>query len=182
MLASAYTLSSRVMNIFFRFLNICLFRAGPEDIPASIRLMQIVSLAYILLGIVINLLDADLFTSVLVSLADIVILFGFAVILLHFQRKLPRFRQTVMAVMGTSSLLGLLVLPFLALFYQYDDTTQAAGWLLFALMLIMLWSLMVTSHIFRRALNCSAPFAVGWTVLYVAVSVIGSGLVMSAIA
>lgn len=170
------------MNMLTRFINICLFRAGPEDLPASTRLMQIVVAAYLLLGVAINLLDADLFTSMLISVADLLILFTFVLLLLQVRKKLPRFRQTVTAIMATSSLLGVLVLPFLALFYQYDDTTQAASWLLFALMVIMLWSLMVTSHIFRRALNCSAPISVAWTLLYVAISVIGSGLVMSAIA
>jgi len=170
------------MNMLLRFINICLFRAGPEDIPASTQLMQIVVVAYLVMGLAINLLDADLFMSLMVSVADLMILFAFVMLLLQWRKKLPRFRQTVTSIMATSSLLGVLVLPFLASFYQYDDTTQAASWLLLALMVIMLWSLMVTSHIFRRALNCSAPISVAWTLLYVAISVIGSGLVMSAIA
>lgn len=147
--AGADTVMMPAMTVILRLIDICLFRAGPEDLPARSGLLQWSLLAYLLVGIAINLLDTNWTLSLTVSLADLIILLAFVWLLL------------------------------LAMFYQSDETGPTANVLLLVMMLMMLWSLMVTAHILRRALSCSAPVAVAWTVLYVLVSIIGSGLAMS---
>lgn len=182
MSVGAYTVMMPAMTIILRLIDICLFRAGPEDVPARTGLLQMALLAYLLVGVAINLLDTSWTLSLTVSIADLIILLAFIWLLLRGYQHLPRLNQTLTALTGCSVLLGILVMPFLAVFYQYEETESMASVLLLLLMAMMLWSLMVTAHILRRALDCSAPVAVGWTVLYVIVSIIGSGLVMSAVA
>ena len=80
------------------------------------------------------------------------------------------------------SLLGLLAMPLLWAFRQYAEQSDTANFILFALMLVMFWSLMVTAHIIRRALEISAPKAVALTILYVVLAIILNGLVMSGVA
>lgn len=170
------------MNIISRLIAICLFRAGPDDLPVKSGLLQRSLLAYLLVGVAINVLDTSWVLSLSVSVADTLILLGFTWVLLRIYHHLPRLNQTLLALTGCSVLLGILVMPFLAMFYQYDETEPMANTLLLILMVVMLWSLMVTAHIIRRALETSAPVSVAWTVLYVIISIIGSGLVMSGIA
>lgn len=182
MSVGAYTVMMPAMTIILRLIDICLFRAGPEDVPARTGLLQMALLAYLLVGVAINLLDTSWTLSLTVSIADLIILLAFIWLLLRGYQHLPRLNQTLTALTGCGVLLGILVMPFLAVFYQYEETESMASVLLLLLMAMMLWSLMVTAHILRRALDCSAPVAVGWTVVYVIVSIIGSGLVMSAVA
>jgi len=176
------TVMMPAMTTILRLIDICLFRAGPEDLPARSGLLQWSLFAYLLVGIGINLLDTNLTLSLSVSLADLIILVAFVWLILRGYQHLPRLHQSLLAFTGCGVLLGLAVMPFLAMFYQYDETEPMANVLLLVMMMMMLWSLMVTAHIFRRALDCSAPVSVAWTVLYVIVSIIGSGLVMSGVA
>ena len=182
MSVSADTVMMPAMTVILRLIDICLFRAGPEDLPARSGLLQTTLLAYLMVGIAINLLDTSWAMSLTVSVADLIFLLAFIWLLFRGYQHLPRLDQTLTALAGCSVLLGILVMPVLAVFYQYDETQPMANWLLLILMAIMLWSLMVTAHIIRRALECSAPAAVGWTVFYVILSIIGSGLVMSGVA
>ena len=142
------------MNIISRLIAICLFRAGPDDLPVKSGVLQRSLLAYLLVGVAINVLDTSWVLSLSVSVADTLILLGFTWVLLRFYHHLPRLNQTLLAL----------------------------NTLLLILMVVMLWSLMVTAHIIRRALETSAPVSVAWTVLYVIISIVGSGLVMSGIA
>lgn len=178
----ADTVMMPAMTVILRLIDICLFRAGPEDLPARSGLLQWSLLAYLAVGVAINLLDTNWTLSLTVSIADLIILLTFIWLLLRGYQHLPRLNQTLLALTGCGVLLGIVVMPFLAMFYQYDETEPMGNGLLLIMMVIMLWSLMVTAHILRRALDSSAPVAVGWTVLYVIVSIVGSGLVMSGVA
>lgn len=175
----ADTVMMPAMTFILRLIDICLFRAGPEDLPARSGLLQWSLFAYLLVGVAINLLDTNWTLSLTVSLADLIILLGFVWVLLRGYQHLPRLNQTLLALTGCGVLLGIVVMPFLAMFYQSNETEPMANVLLMVMMVMMVWSLMVTAHIIRRAVECSAPVAVGWTVLYVIISIIGSGLAMS---
>lgn len=170
------------MTLILRLIDICLFRAGPEDLPASNNLLKLSLMAYLAIGIAINLLDTDWMLSLAVSITDVLTLIAFTWILLKAYQHLPRIQQTLTALTGCSVLLGIVVMPLLHSFYQYDEASNAASVLLLLLMVIMLWSLMVTAHILRRALECSVPISIGWTIFYVILSIICSGLVMSGVA
>lgn len=180
--AVADTVMMPAMAFILRLIDICLFRAGPEDLPATSGWLQWSLFAYLLVGVAINLLDTSWALSLTVSIADLIILLAFVWLLLRGYQHLPRLNQTLLALTGCGVLLGIVVMPFLAMFYQYNETEPMANVLLLVMMVLMLWSLMVTAHILRRSLDCSAPISVVWTVLYVITSIIGSGLAMSGVA
>jgi len=170
------------MKLILKFIDICLFKAGPEDIPANNQLLQWALLTYFVVSVLINQIDMSFRVSIWTSLSELVVLMAFLYTLLRVNGYLLRYRQSLIALAGTGSLLGLLALPLLSAFHQYADQTNTNNFLLFALMLVMLWSLMVTAHIFRKTLETTAGKAVALTIFYVLVAIIINGLVMSGVA
>lgn len=170
------------MKVILRFINICLFRSGPDSLPANHQLMQLVLLMYFLVSVSVNQIDMSLRISLWIGLTDLIVLMSFLYFLLRMNNFLPRYQQTLMALAGTGSLLGLLAMPLLWAFHQYAEQSDTANFILLALMLLMLWSLMVTAHILRHSIGTSAPKAVALTILYILLAIIMNGLVMSGVA
>jgi len=170
------------MKFILRFTDICLFRSGPDSLPANTQLLRLVLLAYFCVSVLMNQIDMSLRISLWIGVSDLLVLMAFLYLLLRFNHFVPRYQQTLMAMAGTGSLLGLMAIPLVWAFHQYAEQSDTANFILFALMVVMLWSLMVTAHIIRRALEISAPKAVALTVLYVVLAIIINGLVMSGVA
>ena len=51
--------------LFNLFLDICLFRRGPQDVPASPLLFGLAMLVYLIVGVVLLSLEGPLFQAVL---------------------------------------------------------------------------------------------------------------------
>lgn len=170
------------MKFILRFTDICLFRSGPDSLPSNNQLLRLVLFAYFIVSVSMNQIDMSMRISLWVGVTDLIVLMTFLYFLLRFNHYMPRYQQTLMAMAGTGSLLGLLAMPLLWAFRQYAEQSDTANFILFALMLVMFWSLMVTAHIIRRALEISAPKAVALTILYVVLAIILNGLVMSGVA
>lgn len=170
-----------LMKFILQFTDVCLFRSGPDSLPANNQLLQLVLLAYFCVSVLMNQIDMSLRISLWIGISDLVVLMTFLYLLLRTNNYLPRYQQTLMAMAGTGSLLGLLAMPLLWAFHQYAEQSDTANFILFALMLVMFWSLMVTAHIIRRALETTAPKAVALSVLYVVLAIIINGLVMSGV-
>lgn len=170
------------MKVILRFIDICLFRSGPDSLPANYQLMQLILLTYFIVSVAVNQIDMSLRISLWIGLTDLIVLMAFLYVLLRLNNFLPRYQQTLMAMAGAGSLLGLLAMPLLWAFHQYAEQSDKANFILLALMLLMLWSLMVTAHIIRRSIETSAPKAVALTILYIFLAIIINGLVMSGVA
>jgi hypothetical protein len=148
------------MNELIRvFLDIARWRKGPEDLPASGFLLAVTFGVYILASIATVLFYskgvADLLAQVTL---DIALMFGFFGLLLVFYRKTPRFEQTMTALLGTGIVLTVIALPLIAwLRIEPAETTASIPALL--MFIVVLWSISITGHIMRRALDI--PFAGG---------------------
>lgn len=154
--------------LFNLFLDICLFRKGPQDIPASSILMRLCLLAYGASGFLVLLLGAPAPVALLQILLDLVLLAGLLHLVLLLNRHLGRFEQTLTALTGAGTLMGLLALPLMQWIIRQGtggDTTLPS-----LLMLgLMVWSVAIIAHILRHALDTSvwagAMYALGYTVL-----------------
>jgi len=144
--------------LFDRFVEICLLRKGPQDLPASAVLLRLVILFYVLSGLLVLMVGrtfADLFSIILLIALDIVILSGLIYAILQVLGFLSRFLQTLTALFGTGTLLQLLILP-LAVWMEsvgIDSTGVVLPWLLSQLLLI--WSLVITGFILQQAFSVS---------------------------
>jgi len=170
------------MNIALRFVDLCLFKAGPADLPASQSLLKITLLIYLILGVIVNRLDSDWNTSLFVSLADVLVLMIVAGLLLKFRGFEPRYTQTVTALAGTGSCIAIIGFPIIWWFYQIEPTQQATSYAMLLMVALMFWSLMITAHIFRKSLEIKAGTAAMLTIAYTVLALLVAGLVMSGVA
>ena len=158
------------MNALFNlFLDICLFRKGPQDVPSSAALLKMCLLGYGLSGVLVLLISTPAPLALLQILLDMVLLSGLLYLVLIVYRHPRRFEQTLSALTGTGSLMGLLTLP-LAIWIDHQQSggdIALPSTLMFAL---MVWSIAVIAHILRHAFETSiwlgALYALGYTFLY----------------
>ena len=154
--------------LFELFLDICLFRKGPQDVPASMALLKACLLAYGLSGLLVLMIGTSLPVALLQILLDLVLLGGLLYLALILRRHPKRFEQTLSALTGTGTLMGLLALPLMS--WIAHQGADGGGELPSALMLaLMVWSIAIMAHILRHAFNTSiwagALYALGYTFL-----------------
>lgn len=156
------------------FVDICLLRAGPQHLPASRFLLALALAAHAALGAVFALFTLALPQALLAAAIGTALLFGVAQGLLLAHGKLQRLQQTATALAGSEILLGLLALPPTTWFYAVESNDARVLPSLLSLLAIV-WSVVVTVHIFRAALQVSQGmallFALGYTIM--AYSVLG---------
>lgn len=141
------------------FVQICLLRQGPQDLPASGILLAITLSAYTLLTALLSKVSMSADSAVVWGLISTVLMVAFTVILLYVQRRPARLVQTLAALAGTGALLTLIALPVFGWLHGADLKAGegALAWLI--VVVLTLWSLAVTGHILRHAL--SVPYFVG---------------------
>jgi len=149
----------RLLNLFF---DICLLRAGPQDLPASNALLGATLAAHVVVGVALGLVSYSFLGAVYYALVSTLILVLFTRLALLLRSYVERFNQTVCGLAGTDVLLGLVAWPVTAWLYRAD--AEGADLLVpFAVWLLLVaWSLVVTAHILRHAL--SVHYVIGFAV------------------
>jgi hypothetical protein len=155
------------MPLLRLFVDICLFRKGPQDAPTSRMLLKLVLAAYLLANLLITLLESPWHEGLLKVVLEVLILLGFVWISLIMAGKPNRWLQTTISLLGTDALINSLALPLEA-YLMADPKNGFIPWLL---LLMMFWQIAVVAHILRHAL--SQPLAVGFglAIVYVAFSI-----------
>ena len=139
-----------MLNIFKLYVDICLLRAGPQDLPATQSVLTLSLLAYTAASIALSVTTQSFGSAVLYGLADALTLAAFTYVLLMVRRLPQRQTQTLSALAGTGAVIGLFALP-LVLMPNVPPLL---------LLLVTVWSLAVIGHIMRRALNVSLPMGI----------------------
>ncbi len=159
------------MKRFFGiWIDLCLLRANPQDLPASDFLLGLTMLAYLAVNVSLSLLSWALPRALAVSLADLLVLSAFAWTALQWRRKPARFRQTLTALTGTGTVLGLLALPMVAGLMAAQRAGGGAGALGLVWLALVVWSVVVLGHILRHALSVSFGTGIALGVLYTVLS------------
>lgn len=157
------------MQLTRLFFDICLFRRGPQDVPASMWLLRVVLALYVGLGVVMLSVDGgSLWRGIAKALVDLALLTGITWGALSWRRLQARFVQTMTALLGTGVVLSAVALPVVRWLYlstSAGSVDPAAAMIWFVL---LIWSLAVMGHVMRNALQGSyalgAMFAVGYLV------------------
>ena len=148
------------------WLGLCLLKAAPQDMPAS-RPVLVVSVAcYALMSMLLATLSSGFHDGVRVALLELSLLALFTASLLYLFSRPARINQTLAALTGSGSLLGL---PALLLVLWAGPgpamPLQSMGGLL-----LLLWNLLVNAHIMRHALSISLALGAGVSLMYILVS------------
>jgi len=158
---------SRLLTIW---LDICLLRAGPQDLPASRVLLGLTLASYLLISTLLSLPGYPGLTALQIAVTDLALLIAFAGSVLYLTGNIARINQTLSALAGAGTLLGLLALPLVQSLYQAQDSEQVSLPVLMLWLLLMGWNLLVVAHIIRHALSVILPIAVLVAVLYTLVA------------
>lgn len=167
------------MILLQRFVQLCLVKTSPADIPASGWLMKATLMAYFLISTCVSSIDYSWLLSAVASFTDMVYMMLACWLLLWSRGMGARYMQTVTAMAGAGALLNLVALPVVYAYRLFADNGQLTSLILLLLMVILFWSLLVVAHIFRHALSIKAGTAVFVTLAYAFISFIVVGLTIS---
>ena len=152
--------------MLWKLVEICLLRAGPQDLPPARQFLVLTLIGYLLVDVLVTRVSFAGVQALWISLLDVVLMIALAYVSLRIRAKPERFNQTLAALAGTGQLLGLLALPViqgLSMAHAAETPAPALAWLWLG---ILIWSLLVLGHILRHALELTLPTGVGIGVLY----------------
>jgi hypothetical protein len=159
-------------RIFRTFLDIVLFRQGPEDLPVSQSLLLITIAANLLLGLAFDAaLPRPEFNRIPLAIAEVAFVLAWYWALLKVARRPERFLQTATAVFGVS----ILILPlytaaqYLVIGHKPDDLPAMV--LIFGLV-IEVWLIAVNARILQSATQWPIAACVAVMLLRTAVWVV----------
>jgi hypothetical protein len=161
------------MNILVsRFFEICLLRAGPQDLPASTVLLVMTLILYLVSGFLLSLINADLKKSLLLVGVDLLMLVGLSYLILWIRMLTRRYVQTLTALAGSGAILEFTAWPLLY-WQSLTSATSGPGLLIASLLLWawLVWNVLVVAHVLRHTLTTSFFNGTLLSVLYMFISV-----------
>ena len=159
------------MSLLFRYwLDLCLLRAGPQDGSGSVFSLVFAITCYAMVSVLVMTSGYGMLAGARLALLELVMLVAFIVLLLYLLNKAARINQTLAAMAGAGSLLGLVAFPLVLM----QGPENADGAVPIALSLVwvalLVWNLMVSAHILRHALSSSFAMGLAVAILYLLIS------------
>jgi hypothetical protein len=148
------------------WLDICLLRAGPQDLPASNVLLALALGAYALVALGVSLMSASLPAALGITAIDVLLMAAFASLLLRWTNKVARLNQTLTALGGTGALLGLLAWPLISMILRSQGQEEAPDLPVLLWLGLLIWNLAVVAHIVRHALSTTFLTGMGLSIVY----------------
>ena len=140
------------MNLIKIFVDLCVFQAKPQDLPASPALAMITGAATIITYIIAHQASGQGKGIVGFAIAQVVI-FAFTIWVVLKVKKLPeRFPQTISAIFGVSSLIQLVAWPILG-WLSKTSGTPGAELPVLMIMGLSVWVLTVSVYVMKHALE-----------------------------
>lgn len=145
--------------LFSLFLDICLLRKGPQDLPDSSFLLALALFLDLFLSTSVGIVGGQGIDSMVQAGVAAALLVAFLVAILYATSHVERLRKTVTAALGCDALITLAALPITAV----SDLIQGVG---FMILIILLWNLVVFAHILRHALGVGYALGFALSFLY----------------
>jgi len=171
-----------MLRLITIWLDVCLLRAGPQDLPASRMLVWLSLGAYLLISFFLSYPGYPFGVSVEMAGVDLILLAIFAMAPLYLLNKTARINQTLTALAGSGAVLGLVALPLVQVVFEGQESGEVPPFVALVWLILFGWSLLVMGHIMRHALSVAFAIGLGVAVLYtlVAMQVIGTLFPMDA--
>jgi len=157
------------MLLWKMFIDLCLLRANPQDLPTSTPLTVLAVGAYWLTD-VIGVLDTLSWSSaVIAAVTDTLLLVVATTMALRLRQSENRLPQTLSALAGSGAMLS--ALAWLATSLSRGTIPPEWVWLPF-----LVWYTVVFGHVLRHALTISfaAGVAIGFLYLILSIGVTGA--------
>ena len=147
------------------FFDICIFKKGPQDIPASNWLLRLLIPVYAFVSYLLLMLSSDSYSAILQVLVEILLILGSSWVVLFIAKKPARYQQTTSALIATDAMISFFALPAMATMIG-----QGSALAFIVIILLMLWHWAISGHIFSKALEQPFAFGLGVAFLYILVS------------
>lgn len=133
------------------FIDLCLLRNVPQNLPNSPFLMLLLAGGYLTAGLGVSLHEQPFGLALLTSAVDTGLLAALAGISLWILNKPARFIQTFTALAGTGIIFTLMGWPLIAWLQTLPEGEPSNLFLL--LLGLIIWNIVVIGHILRHALD-----------------------------
>lgn len=163
-------IGTRVNALLKLFVELCLLRAGPQQLPASLFLLGLSLAAYGVSGLLLAVQNASLTSAVGQVLLDGLILLALLQLVLRHTGREGRFLQTATAAVGAGALLAFAALPITVWLLEVRGRQGDATLPSTLLLLLMAWNLAVLGNILRLALSASRWTGVLLALAYMLIS------------
>lgn len=158
-----------MIAIFQYFFELCRFRANPQDLPSSVVLKYFSIATYMVVGLAVTLLSQPMGQALVSVIIDTMMLVGLAWAGLWVRNFTDRTTQTVTALAGTGTIIGLIGLPVMAWLHNSPEGQATLASLM--LLLLVVWNVAVIGHILRHALSLPFWAGIGISVFYIYTSI-----------
>ena len=154
---------SRLLTLF---LEICLLRKGPQDVPSSGFLVASTAALGLLSGVIVL---SDSFQgpggALAAQLLDLLLLTGFIYGGLRFVGSPTRLYQSLAALFGSGTLINVATMLVLAFSKPAEDgVLTGPGGMLY--LFIMTWALVVVAHILRHTFDIAFLGGIALAIAY----------------
>ncbi|MCK7582970.1 MAG: hypothetical protein MZV65_50355 [Chromatiales bacterium] len=135
------------------FVELCLLRRPPQDLPASEMLLGLVLAADLVVGLLVGITAGlSWLTSLLQGVAEVLLTMTALYVALTQLKLRARFLQSATALLGSGAVLGLVAIPPLSLNPTGSQENDLAALGAFMLLGLVIWGLLVTAHILETCL------------------------------
>ncbi len=158
------------------FLDLCLIKKGPQDVPDNTGLMKIVFFAYFMSGTVLLSADNSIVDAVIQALIDTVLIGLFMYVLVSFFSVPNRFNQSLIAIYGSGALITIFSTPVIFWVQALSNNEQPTGAAGLVVFLIVCWSFVVMANIIKETIqkNLSTCLLLTFCYLYLSYQLINS--------
>lgn len=154
----------RMLALFNRYLDLVLMRLAPQAFPASRFLLALVTIAFFFIATLASFVVSDSVPyAVLRAALSVLTLAGFAAIVLAIANRRLRINQTVAALLGGETVIGLVQLPVLLAWSSGLDNVFIA----MSLLAFLAWELVFFAHVYRNALDRGMGIGLAIAVIYI---------------
>lgn len=150
------------------FLQICLLRKRPQDLPASSVLFTLSVLAYGIISAVLLLPTQSAGYAMLTGFLESSLLLVITALFVYLRSVPERWLQTSTALAGTGTVFSLFAFPlfYWGVFFPLGPDAQSLIGLLVSL--LVFWNIAVMTHILRHAMSSSWLLGVLGSITYIA--------------
>ena len=135
------------------FFDICLLRKGPQSLPKSAGLQQLVLLIYFVSSALLIVLDASWDEALIQVLIEVLLLGLFVYVLVTLFSVPERFRQSISAMYGCGAIITIISMPFVYWAGSLTTDDPSMGMVGLGIFVVICWSFVVMAHIIRETLE-----------------------------
>ncbi len=148
------------------FIDLCLLRRNPQDLPASSTLLWVALAADASIGALVAAgAGIPLGPGLIQVLVDVALMLALLYGALQLLGRLPRFIQSATALLGSGAVVGALALVPVSLIPSGEQTEQS-GVAALLFLVVIAWSILVTGHILRHTFDIRLGQGAAVAVLY----------------